>query len=328
VAEEWVVIDFETASVRGTPCEVGAVKYRDGAEVDAMESLIFQPPQSFAPFNILLHGITPEAVAHAPCWPEARARLLDFAGGAPLVAHYAPFDVGVIRDASDLCELDWPTFDYTCTVTISRRVWPGLRSYSLLLLCSALGIPFNEWSAHDALADARLAGAVLREALFASSTDSLAELLVNIYIAFGRLAPDGWHGSYARSRALAGLEPNPEADPASPFYGKRVAFTGELAMVRREAGALIAASGGTPQDRPTKETDFLVCGYQDMLKLAQGETKSHKLRYAEELHAAGQPIEILTERDFFRMLSEVELTSRPIQPVRTRQRPYLEAPRV
>ena len=75
-------------------------------------------------------------------------------------------------------------------------------------------------------------------------------------------------------------------------------------MVRREAWNLVAAAGGTPQDGVTKKTDFLVCGYQDLWKLAAGESKSHKLRRAEELHADGQSIEILTERDFFRMLSE------------------------
>lgn len=62
--------------------------------------------------------------------------------------------------------------------------------------------------------------------------------------------------------------------------------------------------GGRPQDGVTKKTDFLVCGYQDLWKLAVGESRSRKLGRAEELHAEGQPIEILIERDFFRMLSE------------------------
>jgi DNA polymerase-3 subunit epsilon len=73
-------------------------------------------------------------------------------------------------------------------------------------------------------------------------------------------------------------------------------------MVRRQAWELVAAVGGTPQAGVTKKTDFIVCGYQDLWKLAAGETKSHKLRRAEELHAAGQPIEIVGERDFYRML--------------------------
>src|SRR5437879_3558524 len=103
------MVDFETASVRGTPCQMGAVRYRDGREVDSLESFIFQPDELFNSFNIALHGITPGTVEDAPHWPDARAQLLTFAGDTPLVAHNAPFDIGVVRDASDLWELEWPT---------------------------------------------------------------------------------------------------------------------------------------------------------------------------------------------------------------------------
>lgn len=309
MAEDWVVVDFETASIRGTPCQLGAVKYRDGAEIDVLETLIFQPPQLFAPFNIMLHGITPGDVAHARQWPDVRAELLEFANGAPLIAHNAPFDMGVIRDASDMWELEWPTVKYACTLTLARRVWPGQSSYSLLLLCSTLGIWADELHAHEALADARLAGAVLKHAMADSSSKTLDALLEYALVVFGQMAPDGWYGCHSRAHALAAssIPVNTDADADAPFYGKQVAFTGELAMVRREAWQHVAARGGTPQDGVTKKTDYLVCGYQDAWKLAVGETKSHKLRKAEELHAAGQPIEILTERDFFRMLHETEV---------------------
>jgi DNA polymerase III epsilon subunit-like protein len=303
VNREWVIVDFETASVRGTPCQMGAVRYRDGQEIDALESFIFQPPELFNSFNIALHGITPETVEDAPHWPDARAQLLTFAGDAPLVAHNAPFDIGVVRDASDRWSLEWPTLRYACTLCLARRVWPGLNSYSLLLLCATLGIAADQRHAHDALNDARLAGAVLRAAIGQSQAEGLDDLLDRVGVIFGDVRPDGWYGCHARALAASMIEPNPDADPDSVFYEKTVAFTGELAMVRREAWQLVAAAGGTPQDGVTKKTDFLVCGYQDVWKLAAGESKSHKLRRAEELHADGQPIEILIERDFFRMLS-------------------------
>ena len=83
-------------------------------------------------------------------------------------------------------------------------------------------------------------------------------------------------------------------------------FTGELAMVRKFAWQAVATAGGQPSNNVSKKTDMLVCGYQDMVKLAVGKTKSNKLRKAEELRAAGEPIEILTERDFFRLLGGIE----------------------
>jgi DNA polymerase III epsilon subunit-like protein len=310
------MVDFETASVRGTPCQMGAVRYRNGQEIDALESFIFQPEEQFNSFNIALHGITPETVADAPHWPDAREQLLAFASDAPLVAHNAPFDIGVVRDASDLWSLEWPTLRYACTLCLARRVWPGLNSYSLLLLCTALGIATDRRRAHDALNDARLAGAVLQAAISESEADGLDDLLDRVGVIFGDVRPDGWYGCHARALAASTIEPNLDADPDSAFYGKMVAFTGELAMVRREAWQLVAAAGGTPQDGVTKKTDFLVCGYQDVWKLAAGESKSHKLRRAEELHADGQPIEILIERDFFRMFS----ASDPRAPLQQRNR--------
>lgn len=311
-SDEWIVVDFETASVRGTPCQLAAVRYRDGAEVDSLCSYIFQPADHFDDFNVVLHGITPAMVADAPPWPSVQDRLLEFAGTAPLVAHSAPFDMGVIRDACDLCALDWPTVRYTCTVGISRQVWPGLPSYSLLLLCSELGIPFDHDRHHEALYDARLAAAVLTRAIQTREATDLADLLERIWMRFGEMAPDGWYGSHVRSLTADATLPtaDPNADAESPFYGKTVVFTGELAMVRRQAWQLVASVGGQPAANVTAKTNLLVCGYQDMYKLASGETKSHKLRRAEELHAQGRPIEILTERDFFRLLGCVETSSR------------------
>lgn len=300
----WVVVDFETASARGTPCQVAAVRVRDGVEDGVYLTYIFQPPDHFDGFNISLHGITPEMVASAPAWPDVCGPLLEFADGAPLVAHYAPYDMGVIRDVCDLHGLEWPTLGYTCTVSISRMVWPGLASYSLLLLCSALGIHVDRDRHHDALYDSRLAADVLRLALTEKEATDLPQLLERTWIRFGEIAPGGWYGSHVRSDARTYVpEADLGADPSSPFYGKVVVFTGELAMVRRAAWQLVAEAGGQPAQGVSKQTNMLVCGYQDLYKLAAGEAKSSKLRKAEHLHAAGQPIEILTERDFFRLLS-------------------------
>jgi DNA polymerase-3 subunit epsilon len=307
----WVVIDFETASSRGTPCQLGAIRFEDGRETDSFETLIFQPANLFDAFNVALHGITPQAVANAPKWPDVRARFLDFVGVVPLIAHNAPFDMGVIRDASDMWEIEWPSLSYACTLALARRIWPGQHSYSLLLLCSTLGIPIELDRAHEALADARLAGALMSHALADAPATSLHELLDHVCMVLGRIEPDGWYGPHARARMANDVEVNPDASPESPFYGKNICFTGALAIVRSQAWELLGSVGGTPQDGVTKKTDFLVCGYQDLWKLAAGETKSHKFRRAEELHVAGQPIELLTERDFYRMLHEAESSSPP-----------------
>ncbi|MFL5954515.1 MAG: exonuclease domain-containing protein [Gaiellaceae bacterium] len=303
---DWVVLDFETASTRGTPCQVAAIRMRGSEEVEVLTTLIFQPPDAFDAFNIALHGIDPRDVRGAPHWPEVKDELCRFIGENPCIAHYAPFDMGVIRDACDASSCPWPSINYGCSVSIARQVWPGFPSYSLFLLCEELGIRTDGGRHHEALFDVRLAAEIVRRALGERSADSLATLLAGLYMVFGEIRPDAWRPALLKLRA-ADLHPNAEADADSPFFEKTVAFTGELAMVRRQAWQLIAAAGGQPADGVTKKTDFLVCGYQDLYKLSAGETKSSKLRYAEQLRTEEQKIEIIGERDFFRMLNATVL---------------------
>ena len=220
-----------------------------------MSTYVFQPPDVFDSFNVSLHGITPTDVHDAPRWPDVCERLVRFSKGAPLVAHYAPFDLGVVRDACDACQIEWPSLRYACTVGVSRQVWPGLSSYSLLLLCARLGIAVDSAQHHAALYDARLAGALLHSAMETNGARRLADLLENVDLRFGKISPDGWRGPHLQVLASRAnnLTPSSAANPDSPFYGKSVAFTGELAMVRRQAWALVADAGGQPAENVTKK---------------------------------------------------------------------------
>jgi DNA polymerase III subunit epsilon len=53
----------------------------------------------------------------------------------------------------------------------------------------------------------------------------------------------------------------------------------------------------------TRKTDLLVTGFQDLTKLARGESKSAKLRKAERLIAEGRPVEIVAESEFAKLLA-------------------------
>jgi NAD-dependent DNA ligase len=59
----------------------------------------------------------------------------------------------------------------------------------------------------------------------------------------------------------------------------------------------------------TRKTDLLVTGYQDLTKLATGQSKSAKLRRAEELRVEGREVEIITERDLVVLLQATDAAS-------------------
>ena len=98
---EYVVFDIETSglsAVEDVILEIGAVLVKDGNELSRFHT--FADPGMKIPYNITeLTGIKDADVAGAPPQREAVTNFLDFAGGRPLVAHNAGFDVGFIDEA-------------------------------------------------------------------------------------------------------------------------------------------------------------------------------------------------------------------------------------
>lgn len=311
--DTWVAIDFETANERrGSPCSVGMAKVASGQVVDRLAFLIRPPEFRFVPYNVLLHGITPDMCESADEWPAALERVLGFADGAPLVAHYAAFDMGVIRDACDEVMLPWPEVRYLCSWSTSRRTFEGLSSYSLPFVAAHCGIDLFDH--HDAAADAETSAQVMLAAMRQRGVTTLAELADDLPAFWGQIEPDYWHGFRVKSLSAGGssYRPLPTAaddsrfDRDNMFYDRTVVFTGELHIVRREAQQMVVDIGGRVSSGVSKKTDYLVTGYQDVTRLAAGESKSGKLRKAEALVAAGEDLQIITEGDFVRAIRSSE----------------------
>jgi DNA polymerase-3 subunit epsilon len=298
-------IDFETANfARGSACAVGLARVIDGAIV-ATRRLLMRPPEAldwFDPFNVELHGIDPEMVRDQPRFATRLPEILDFAAGLPLVAHNAAFDIGVIRDACDASELAWPSVQYACTLVLARRTY-DLLSYSLPFAADAAGFALDHH--HDPESDAIAAARILLDIAKRQGVADLSTLLSIANCVSGWVEHDGWRGCTHRAPSVRALLPaiNPEADPAHPFFGQEIVFTGALgSMVRARAWELVAERGGQPALGVTKRTNLLVLGYQDVRVLRPGEALSAKARKARDLRAKGQAIELLGEADFLQLL--------------------------
>lgn len=305
MSESWVAIDFETASVRGTPCAVGMVEVIGGQVARSAGWLIRPPIFEFSPFNVALHGITPEMCRHAPDWGESLSRIEEFREGRALLAHNAAFDVGVIRDACSVTEIPWPELTYACSMVVGRRLWPGLGSYSLPFLAAHLGV--YEGSHHDASADAQMAARIGCLALGTTQALTLEEMVNSVQALMGSIGGDEWSGCHLREiRAAIPTEPSPGAvlREDHPLFGKTVAFTGALAIPRREAMQAVVDRGGVAAKGVTRKTELLVTGFQDLTRLAQGQSESDKLRKAQGLVAKGLAIEIVGESDFVKLLAD------------------------
>jgi DNA polymerase-3 subunit epsilon len=161
---DFTAIDFETAnSSPASACSVGLVRVR-GGEVVATTGWLIQPPpghDEFQEWNVRIHGIQPEDVLSAATWVDQFDRLCAFAGADVLVAHNAGFDLNVLRRASEATGQLCPPYRSLCSLQVARKTYQ-LDSYRLPIAAAAAG--FEEFSHHDALADARACAQIVIDA--------------------------------------------------------------------------------------------------------------------------------------------------------------------
>ena len=173
---DFTSIDFETANgSAASACSVGMVKVRDGRVVDTAYWLI-KPPlghDEFLEWNVRIHGIMAVDVADALLWSEQLHDLQSFAENDHLVAHNAGFDMGVIAAACAASYVEPPTFDYLCSLQVARKTY-HLDSYRLPVAAMAAG--FEDFSHHNALADAEACAAIIVHAAGRHGASDIAEL--------------------------------------------------------------------------------------------------------------------------------------------------------
>lgn len=303
----YTAIDFETAnSYRGSPCAVGLARVRGGVAVEEHRWLI-RPPQEvdhFDPFNIWVHGITQDMVAGKPRWRELLPAIVDFIGDDVVVAHNAGFDIGVIRYACAVDNVEWPEMRFLCTMVLARRAL-SLPSYRLPFVLDALGGSID--GHHDPLVDALAVVAVVRGLAAARGVDDLAELADSVGVCIGHMSSGTYKGSVSTAgdggSRLVRPELNPDADPDGYLYGRVVVFTGALkSMARQIAWKECSRIGAIAEPRTTKRTNVLVIGDVNPAVLCPGSSLTEKARTAFELQDKGQDIEVMTEEDFLRCL--------------------------
>ena len=183
----WAAIDFETATYsRASACALGVVIVEDGRELHRQAWLIRPPGNEYQSGNIAIHGIRPADTAESPEFPHVWAEALHLIGDRPLVAHNAPFDMGVVRRSCEHFAIDTPDLPYLCTVQLSRRTWPDLSAHKLPIVSEHVGVELDH---HDALSDAVACSRILHACIEAAGVDSLDALVAHHAMRERRIAP-------------------------------------------------------------------------------------------------------------------------------------------
>lgn len=158
---ELLVVDTETNGLGGEACElieVGTVLVGGGELHDHWESLV-SPSVPLRRAIRRLTGITQEMLDGAPRPERVLPTLARELSGRILVAHNAPFDRRVLRQAFSRVGLAWPDPPVLCTAALARTLLPLQRQRALAALADSLGIEVR--ITHRALADAETCARIL-----------------------------------------------------------------------------------------------------------------------------------------------------------------------
>lgn len=155
----YAIVDLETTG--GSPkfekiTEIAIYIY-DGTKIIDEYCTLINPEKSIPAYITGLTGISNEMVENAPKFYEIAKRIVELTENCIFVAHNVSFDYNFVR--KEFNELGYVFERKTlCTVKLSRKIIPGLKSYSLGNLCHSLGIKINarHRAADDALATVQL----------------------------------------------------------------------------------------------------------------------------------------------------------------------------
>jgi DNA polymerase-3 subunit epsilon len=201
---EFMVVDTETNGLGGDDCElteVGAVLVGGGELHDRWSSLV----NTSAPLRRgiqRLTGISQAMVDGAPSLEVVLPALSQRLQGRVMVAHNAPFDRRVLRQAFERIGLDWPDPPVLCTAALARSMLPLQPKRGLAVLADALAIEVE--LVHRALADAETCARVLC-ALFPRLCANAATVADALALLAPRRRARRRSGSSAGPNSLRGL---------------------------------------------------------------------------------------------------------------------------
>ena len=159
--ERYIVFDVETPNARNDRMSAIGITVVENRKIAQRFYSLVDPEARFDYFNIQLTGISPEDVEDAPNFAKLWKQIEPIMASGILVAHNAPFDMGVLAKCLRAYGITWkPQAQYACTCAMGRTCYPALPNHKLNTMSNFLGIDLCH---HHA----------------GSDSDACAELLLN-----------------------------------------------------------------------------------------------------------------------------------------------------
>lgn len=155
----YIVFDVETPNSRNDRMSAIGITIVENMKIVKGYYCLVNPDCHFDDYNIYLTGISPEMVKDKPNFPKLWKMIEPIFSSGILIAHNAPFDMGVLGKCLRDYGIKWKNeAKYACTCAIGRKALPHLPNHKLNTLCSYLGIELDH---HNAASDSNACGTIL-----------------------------------------------------------------------------------------------------------------------------------------------------------------------
>ena len=277
----FTAFDFETATNKHMPCQLGLVVVRGSEIVEEKEWLIRPPENRYDHFCMKAHGITPKDTENCKEFSELWNEIKPYFEHEVLVAHNVSFDRGVLLRAVDFYKLeDFREICYLCTCDMFKKG-------KLADVANTLDIKLNNH--HNALCDARACAEIYLAYLNGAGRNFFRQYRPKDN---SPLYPERTVSLEAKTQDLSIVE-----NKNTIFYDKKVVISGEFEKfpIREELALLLKGFGADINGSVSRKTDIFIIGKKFGLK---------KMEQIEELKADGYQILILTEGHLLAILPD------------------------
>ena len=255
----YAIVDIETtgghASANGIT-EI-AIVLHDGKKVTRRYETLINPQKHIPIYISALTGISNEMVATAPLFSEVATEVFSLLHDKIFIAHNVNFDYSFLKYHLSACGYELQT-KKLCTVRLSRKVFPGLLSYSLGKLCKQLKVELNNH--HRAGGDAE-ATAILFSMILENDKDGHVVQSLNRNSKEQRLPPN-----LARSE----FDKLPNTPGVYYFYNQKgkVVYVGKAKNLKKRVSSHFSGNNANKQRqdfmREIHSINFQECGTELM----------------------------------------------------------------
>ncbi|MEE9481766.1 DNA polymerase III subunit epsilon [Methylobacterium ajmalii] len=153
-----IIMDTETTGMSFSEdrvVEIGAVEILDLLPTGRTFHAYINPMRPVSPGAQKVHGLTNEFLKRKPTFRRVAPKFLEFIAGAQLVAHNAPFDLGMLNAELERNGLERLTNPVVDSLALARQVKKGGR-HNLDALCTHYKIDNTKRTLHGALLDSEI----------------------------------------------------------------------------------------------------------------------------------------------------------------------------